>query len=67
MKHLNGTNVFDRRLFLAGGAAALAGIPGLGKAQTSSQPPRLSVRIADFVTGFELKHAPQLATQKRRP
>ena len=66
MKHLNGTNVFDRRLFLAGGAAALAGLPGLGKAQTSSQPPRLSVRIADFVTGFELKHAPQLAIERSR-
>ena len=66
MKHLNGTNVFDRRLFLAGWAAALAGLPGLGKAQTSSQSPRLSVRIADFVTGFELKHAPPLAIERSR-
>ena len=60
------THALDRRLFLAGSAVAFAGLPSLGRAQTSSQPPRLSARIADFVTGFELKQAPPLAIERTR-
>ncbi len=61
-------NSLDRRLFLSGSAAVLAGLPGQAKAQTM-QPKeslKLSVRIADFVAGFELKHAPPLALERTR-
>src|SRR4029079_13749038 len=61
-------NSLDRRLFLSGSAAVFAGLPGEAKAQTMQpkESPKLSVRIADFVTGFELKHAPPLAVERTR-
>jgi 2-methylcitrate dehydratase PrpD len=58
-------NRLDRRLFLAGSAAVFAGLPGAAKAQTKESP-KLSARIADFVTGFELKQAPPLAIERTR-
>jgi 2-methylcitrate dehydratase PrpD len=61
-------NSLDRRLFLSGSAALFAGLSGPAKAQTMQpkESPKLSVRIADFVTGFELKHAPPLAIERTR-
>jgi 2-methylcitrate dehydratase PrpD len=58
-------NSTSRRLFLAGTAAVVAGLPGAAKAQTKESP-KLSARIADFVTGFELKQAPPLAIERTR-
>jgi 2-methylcitrate dehydratase PrpD len=67
MSNQHGIKALDRRLFLAGSAVALAGIPGLTKAQTASgPPPRLSPRIADFVTRFDLSQAPPLAIERAR-
>jgi 2-methylcitrate dehydratase PrpD len=61
-------NSLDRRLFLLGSAAVFAGLSGPAKAQTMQpkESTKLSVRIADFVTGFELKHAPPLAVERTR-
>jgi 2-methylcitrate dehydratase PrpD len=61
-------NWLDRRLFLAGSAAMVAGLPGAARAQTmaAKESLRLSARIAEFVTGFELKQAPPLAIERTR-
>jgi 2-methylcitrate dehydratase PrpD len=63
-------NWLARRMFLLGGAAAMAGPPGIaraqGQAQASREALRLSARIADFVTGFDLKQAPPLAIERAR-
>src|SRR6187455_1279480 len=67
MRRQHRTNSLDRRLFLAGSAAALAGLPSLGSAQTmANESRRLSGRIADFVTGFDLKATPPLAVERAR-
>src|SRR5919106_215876 len=65
-------NWLARRMFLVGGAAAMAGLPdvvraqGQGQAQAPKEAQRLSTRIADFVTGFDLKQAPPLAIERAR-
>ena len=58
----------DRRLFLASSAAALTLRPSGGSAQTTpaSESRGLSARIAEFVTGFDLKAAPPLAIERAR-
>jgi len=63
-------NWLARRRFLVGSAAAMAGLPGIARAQAQGQAPkealRLSPRIADFVTGFDLKQAPPLVIERAR-
>ena len=59
-------NWLARRMFLVGSAAAMAGLPGIARAQGQAQAPRLSARIADFVTSFDLKQAPPLAIERAR-
>ena len=61
-------NLLDRRVFLASSAAVLAGLPSTGSAQTvtSKESPKLSARIAEFVTSFDLKAAPPLAIERAR-
>ena len=56
MRMQHRVNSLDRRLFLAG-RRGVRGLPGAGKAQTvaAKELPRLSARIADFVTGFDLE------------
>src|SRR6185312_1499278 len=58
----------DRRLFLFGGAALFSAMATAGRAQTMAPKgaPRLSARIAEFVTGFDLKAAPPLAIERAR-
>ncbi len=64
-----------RRTFLLGGAAALAGLPGLARAQEQVQvgglqnlflQVKISPLIADFAAGFDLKQAPPLAIERAR-
>ena len=65
-------NWLDRRRFLVGSAAALAIGPSAVRAQTvpakesPKEPQRLSVRIAEFATGFDLGQAPPLAIERAR-
>jgi 2-methylcitrate dehydratase PrpD len=64
-------NWLARRMFLVGSAAAMAGLPGIARAQLSGLENlflrvKLSPRIADFVTGFDLKQAPPLAIERAR-
>jgi 2-methylcitrate dehydratase PrpD len=79
MRKQQHANRLARRTFLLGSAATLAGLPELAKAQgqTQSQAPDarqvspiraepLSPRIAEFVTGFDLKQAPAGAIQQAR-
>jgi 2-methylcitrate dehydratase PrpD len=61
------TSAIDRRLFMAGGAVALAGIPGIGSTQTmTKESAGLSPLIAAFITGFDLKTVPPLAVERAR-
>jgi 2-methylcitrate dehydratase PrpD len=67
---------FDRRVFLGSSAATLMGLPEIAVAQqtpgaaaapkveTAGKP--LSVYIADFVTGFDLKDAPPVVIERAR-
>lgn len=64
---------FTRRAFLAGSAAALVARPEQGSAQSlvreamaAGESPKLSLAIAEFVTGFDLKAAPPLAIERAR-
>jgi 2-methylcitrate dehydratase PrpD len=61
-------NWLDRRRFLVGSAAALAGGTSAARAQTV--PPkeslRLSAQIAEFAVGFDLGKAPPLAIERAR-
>src|SRR4051812_10681168 len=61
-------NRLDRRRFLAGSAAALAGGTSVARAQPAppKESPRLSARIAAFATGFDLGKAPPLAIERAR-
>jgi 2-methylcitrate dehydratase PrpD len=65
-------NWLDRRRFLVGSAAALAGGTSAAHAQTApakespKESLRLSARIAEFATGFDLGQAPQLAIERAR-
>ena len=58
----------DRRRFLAGSAAMLAGGASAVRAQTAppKESPKLSARIAEFATGFDLGKAPPLAIERAR-
>jgi 2-methylcitrate dehydratase PrpD len=64
-------NWLHRRRFLVGSAAVLSGVPA-ARAQTAApkespkETVRLSARIADFVTGFDLGHAPPLVLSRAR-
>jgi 2-methylcitrate dehydratase PrpD len=66
MREAHRTRSLDRRIFLAGSAAALIGVPGAARAQVAAESRPLSARIADFVTGFELKNAPERAVERTR-
>jgi len=59
-------NWLDRRRFLVGSAAALAGGTSVAWAQTvpAKESPKLSARIAAFATGFDLAQAPPLAIER---
>jgi 2-methylcitrate dehydratase PrpD len=61
-------NWLDRRRFLVGSAAALAGGVSAARAQTAppKESPRLAARIAEFATGFDLAKAPPLAIERAR-
>jgi 2-methylcitrate dehydratase PrpD len=65
-------NWLDRRIFLAGSAAAMAGGTSMARAQTMApkempkESQRLSARIAEFATGFDLAKAPPLAIERAR-
>src|SRR5258708_13718993 len=61
-------NWLDRRRFLVGSAAALAGGTSAAWAQTvpPKESPRLSARIAEFAVGFDLAKAPPLAIERAR-
>src|SRR6478672_7222428 len=67
MRMRHQTNWLDRRRFLAGSTAALAGGTSVARAQTApKESPRLSARIAEFATGFDLAKAPPLAIERAR-
>jgi 2-methylcitrate dehydratase PrpD len=71
---------FDRRMLIGGGALAMLGVTGAALAQEaprSKEAPkakgkaaadavRVSQAIADFVTGFDLKNAPQPVIDRAR-
>src|SRR5437868_867103 len=61
-------NWLDRRRFLVGSAAALAGGTSAARAQTVApkESPKLSARIAEFAVGFDLAKAPPLAIERAR-
>jgi len=61
-------NWLDRRRFLVGSAAALAGGTSAARAQAvpPKESPKLSARIAEFATGFDLGKAPPLAIERAR-
>ena len=61
-------NWLDRRRFLVGSAAALAGGTSAARAQAvpPKESPRLSARIAEFAVGFDLGKAPPLAIERAR-
>jgi 2-methylcitrate dehydratase PrpD len=65
MRNRHQTSGFDRRLFLAGSAAAVL-LPRAGHAQPSGGTAMLSKRIAEFTVGFDLKAAPPLAIERAR-
>jgi len=69
----------DRRIFVGATTAALLGLPHIGSAQQKSPEPvaatgnvvvpnavNPSKTIADFVTGFDLQHAPPLVIDRAR-
>ena len=68
MRKRHRPNLLHRRAFLAAGAAALAGCPSTGSAQTvvSRESAKLSAQIAEFIVGFDLKSAPPLAIERAR-
>jgi 2-methylcitrate dehydratase PrpD len=67
MRMRHQTNWLDRRRFLAGSTAALAGGTSVARAQTApKESPRLSARIAEFATGFDLANVPPLAIERAR-
>src|SRR6478672_4191874 len=67
MRMRHQTNWLDRRRFLAGSTAALAGGTSVARAQTApKESPRLAARIAEFSTGFDLAKAPPLAIERAR-
>src|SRR5258708_4815919 len=59
-------NWLDRRRFLVGSAAALAGGTSVARAQIAppKESPRLSARIAEVAVGLELAKAPPLAIER---
>jgi 2-methylcitrate dehydratase PrpD len=61
-------NCLPRRQFVVGSAAVFAALSSAGRAQTMppKESPKLSERIAEFVTGFDLKAAPPLAIERAR-
>ena len=74
-----GSHSLDRRIFVGATTAALLGLPNIGSAQQKSSEPAAatgnvvvpnalnpSKTIADFVTGFDLQHAPPLVIDRAR-
>ncbi len=62
-------NWLARRMFLVGSAAAMAGLPEFARAQGESSrmaAPKLSAKLAEFVTGFDVGKAPPLAIERAR-
>ena len=64
----------DRRLFLGASAVTLLGAAGAARAQApqaakageAAAGTKPTARVADFIAGFELKHAPALAIERAR-
>ena len=67
-------HAIDRRLFLGASAMTLLGAAGAARAQApqaskageAAAGTKPTARVADFIAGFELKHAPALAIERAR-
>ena len=67
-------HAIDRRLFLGASAVTLLGAAGAARAQApqaakageAAAGTKPTARVADFIAGFELKHAPALAIERAR-